>query len=68
MKYLGYQDPSRKPFARKIADAAARYEEKTGRRATLVLVNPKDLVMVDGLDVRAVAHVARHTMLVGEIG
>ena len=66
--YLGWHDSNRKkPTHVKIAEATERYEEKTGRRATLVLLNPKDAVQIDGLTVRTADYVALNTFLIGEL-
>lgn len=65
--YLGWYDPDKKKKpAAKIAEAVERYEEKWGRRPSVVLVNAADLVDYPGIEVRPVAHVAPNTFFVGE--
>lgn len=66
--YLGWHDSNKKkPTQQKVAEATERYEEKTGRRATLVLMNPKDVVEIAGLTVRTADYVATNTFLIGEL-
>lgn len=65
--YLGWTDPRNETTPeRRIADACRRYERKHGVVPTVALVNPAELVTVDGIDVRAAAHVAVKTVYVGE--
>lgn len=65
--YLGWYDPDkRKTAAQKIATAATRYRQKWGRVALVAIVNPADLVAVEGLDVRASCGVPPSTFFVGE--
>jgi hypothetical protein len=65
--YLGWYDPDKKkPAARKLADAIARYEQKWGRKPAVALVNAADAIETDDLEIRVVPHVAPNTFFVGE--
>lgn len=64
--YLGWHDADKKTTpAAKIADACACYERKWGEPATIALCNVVDVCWVDGVEVRAVAHVAPNVFFVG---
>jgi hypothetical protein len=65
--FLGWYDPDKKKTVeQKIAAASRRYERKWGSAPSVALVNPKDLVTVEGLEVRPAPHVAPNTIYVGE--
>ncbi len=65
--FLGWYDPDKKKtIEEKIAAAARRYERKHGSLPAIALVNPSQLVEVEGVDVRPAAHVAPNTVYVGD--
>lgn len=67
--FLGWYDPDKKKtIEEKIAAAARRYERKHGQPPAIALVNPGQLVEVEGLDIRPAPHVAPNTIYVGEAG
>ena len=71
MSYLGFYDPDRTtPASAKLREALARYEARRFRRpATHCLTSVKDAedigAAADGLVVRGVNYVPRHTYYVG---
>lgn len=65
--YLSWYDAAKgQTPERRIADASRRYERKHGVAPTVALVNPAEMVVVDGIEVRASAIVAKNTVYVGE--
>lgn len=65
MSYLLWFDDTKKSAAQKVAEAAAVYAERFGRRPTVVLVNELDIVEVEGMAVRPVGYIRRHNFWVG---
>lgn len=65
--FLGWYDPDKKKtIEEKLAAAVRRYEAKWGHTPEVALVNPAEVVEIDGLDIRPAAHVAPNTYYVGE--
>ena len=64
--FLGWYDPDKKKtVAEKLAAAIRRYEAKWGHAPAVALVNPAEVIELDGLDVQPAAHVAPNTYYVG---
>jgi hypothetical protein len=64
--FLGwFDDTPKKSTADKLAEAIERYEAKFGEAPDLCLVNERDVVVRDGLEVRAVEYVRPNHFWVG---
>ncbi len=65
---MWYDDNPKTPVSQKIAAAIHAYQARfPGVKPTLILVNEAEIATVEGITVRGVATVSRHTYWVGQL-
>lgn len=60
-----YDDNPKKPTAQKIAEGCAAYLARWGKPASVVLVNEREQIAIDGLDIRPLARIGVNNFHIG---